>query len=354
MVHLLSPVRTSISRFVCMTAICGIVWASGLASNAVSAQQDTGSDPLSVMDGEIDNRRVYSFFLRHGMKLVERQKADKQESSSAANENALGLSLEEVEAALKQQRRPATMEVPLFDSNKNVGDHRETYRKILKGSLLLGTIYDCGRCDNLHANIAGGVVISEDGLALTNYHVLEREEDGVETLMAMTYDGQPRTIQKVLYANKTADIALIQLGGSGPFHPVPIASSNPYPSDPVQVLSHPSGQYFVLTTGVVSRTVRLRGRRGYSQWMEITADFGGGSSGSGIFNQQGELIGLVSRIQPLFRGSSSGPESPADPDRPKSDQADDPSNKSSRPPYAEMILRRCVSLDSIRNCFQSQ
>ena len=95
-------------------------------------------------------------------------------------------------------------------------------------------------------------VISSDGLALTNYHVVKQaSRDGVKELLAMTYDGKAHRVEEVLSADAAADVALVQLGGEGPFYPAPIARQAPPPLTPVHLLSHPRGQYFVYTHGRV-------------------------------------------------------------------------------------------------------
>lgn len=209
------------------------------------------------------------------------------------------------------------------------------YRHMVKSSLYLGELYDCGHCDRSHPSFSGGVVISEDGLALTNYHVIEGRNSGqrkTECFMAMTYDGKCFAVEEVLAASKVADIALVRLKANGhKFHAAPIASSSPKPMESVRIISNPSGQFFVLTQGEVSRYSRVK----EEVFMEITADFGGGSSGSGIFNDRGEVVGVVSRIFPIFQSTKK--------------------RGSARPvPFVEMVLKRCVTLQQIHNCFENQ
>lgn len=304
-------------------------------------EESEPTDRLGILSVPTENRRVYARFLSTGIRQVERQKEGE----------VIGLTLEEIQECLKETEGKKIPWGALGLNDREVPQSSsQVYQQMVRSTLMVGTIYDCGRCEKLHANIAGGVVISKDGLALTNHHVLEREESGVETLMAMTSDGVPRPILEVLACNEKADVALIRLGGETPFHPAPLASHVPTPAQHVRVLSHPRNEYFVLTEGEVSRYVSFHSRRSSTMWMEITAPFGGGSSGSGIFNDQGEVVGLVSRIHPLYRTPASGPGRPTD-----GDADDEPSGRSNRPaPYVEMILRRCVPLQSISECFEQE
>jgi hypothetical protein len=78
-------------------------------------------------------------------------------------------------------------------------------------------------------------------------------------------------------------------------------------------------------------------------WLEVTAEFSGGSSGSGVFNTQGELVGLVSRIHPMFREQERS-------NRGGKSEQDIEVRQTSNGPlvYPEQILRRCVPIESIR------
>lgn len=296
---------------------------------------DRESDPLGVFGLDTENSRVYRHFLRAGIRQVEEQTTEQWQ----------GLSVETIQNEIVRNDGRTRTSLPDTSQWQKAESPREKYRQMVRSSLLFGNIYDCGRCDNLHANIAGGVIISPDGLALTNYHVLEREESGVETIMAMTSQGKAHPVVEILATNEQADVALIRLGGEGPFPYSPLASESPYPMDPVRVISHPRNEYYVMTAGEVSRYATFRSRRRpATQWMEITAPFGGGSSGSAIFNENGEVVGLVSRIHPLFRVQRSN--QPRD-----EDGEEDSANQESSSRYVEMVLRRCVPLAAIRSCF---
>ena len=215
------------------------------------------------------------------------------------------------------------------------------YESMVRSSLLMANIYDCGKCDKQHVSTAGGVVVGPDGLVLTNYHVIEKNS-GTFGLAAVTHEGVCHPIIEILAASQADDVALIRLGGdTGNLHPAPIAQPQPRPMSLVNVLSHPHREYFVLTDGRVSRYVQdPRPDRPKTVWMEITADFGGGSSGSGVFNESGELIGLVSTILPLVRKESTQ-EHVGDAANPASGKAE----------HVELNLHRCVPLEAIHSLF---
>jgi len=299
----------------------------------------SGQD-LGVLTGHIDSRKLYRTFLDGGREISQRQ------------QNALSPQM--IVQQVSKRQRTAMIPLPAV-----TGLGKLDYPAIAKSSLMFGNVYDCGRCSNLHANIAGGVVISSDGLALTNHHVLDRDMKGVVAVFAMTFDGRSHPVVEVLASNKELDVTLVRLGGAGPFFPAPIAERMPLPLEPATVLSHPSNQFYVLTQGVVSRHVSFTNRNQSEHWMEVTAEYGAGSSGSGVFNSRGEIIGLVSRISPLYRhglphavvggvlDEAHAEKADHKPDDSPAGSAASEAGKS----FVEMTLRRCVTVDAIKSCF---
>jgi S1-C subfamily serine protease len=168
-------------------------------------------------------------------------------------------------------------------------------------TLVLGHLFLCGKCDKYHGNVAGGVVISPDGLALTNYHVMDSKEAVV--FGAMTVGGQIFGIEKVLAASKRDDVALVKLLDAKdlPFVPLcPRVSAG----DELFVVSHPDGHFYTLTRGYLARKYLIPKEQ--VQRLQITADFAKGSSGSGIFNVRGELIGLATSTNSIYYTEKNG------------------------------------------------
>lgn len=290
---------------------------------STTQHENFAEDPLGILQGQIDNKKIYEAYVAAGQTIIDEKR---------------GMDVASIQRSVRRPLR-STLPCPAPES----GDEQFSYESVAKSSLLFGTLYDCGKCDEMHGNVAGGVVVSEDGLCLTNHHVLEQRDEDTRVIFAMDYAGRGYAIQEVLAANEVADVALVRLQGTGPFHPAPIASISPVPNTPAFVLSHPSSEFFVLTHGIVSRQVTLAQRKGRTSWLEITAAFGAGSSGSGVFDDQGRVIGLVSRITPIFRGAEQiAP--PKDGDEPRMRTF----------PYAELILRRCVTTKAIRDCFKKE
>lgn len=125
-----------------------------------------------------------------------------------------------------------------------------------------------------------GVVLSSDGLIVTNYHVVE----GASTVQVIFNDG-------TLYQGKTTvvgldpqnDIALFRIEKSGLTPAIP---SQTYSiGDTVTAIGSPHGQRNVITTGTVAGFDR--------DAISTTAVITNGNSGGGLFNASKELIGIT-------------------------------------------------------------
>jgi S1-C subfamily serine protease len=313
-------------RLLSMLLVLIAVWCPALVTLAQENTQPGINTPIEELtSGVIDNRRIYNTFVNRGRRLITTEPL-----------------LDSKDIREKVKQAPARLAIDLPEVPPVGSD--DFHDRIRKASVMVGSLYDCGRCNNLHGNISGGVVISQDGLILTNHHVLKRKEDEkTQGMLVMNHLGQCFAIEQVLAAWESADVALIKIKSSEKFDPVPLASSNPKPLSQVVVMSHPHNEFFVVTTGLASRLTKPTMEGDSTTWLEITAEFSGGSSGSGVFNSECELVGLVSRIHPMFREQEKS-------DRPrKADSASDPPESAAgRLVYPEQILRRCVPIESIR------
>ena len=176
----------------------------------------------------------------------------------------------------------------------------QLYAKVKESVVVIGGLYKCNKCTKWHANGATGFVISSTGAILTNHHVVNSKNK--VTLVAMTAKGEVLPVTKVLAANEDVDLAILQVEGKLP-PPLPMAlSPEAAPiGSPISVISHPAGQYYTYTAGMVSRYVKSRTKTGAMvDYVSITADYARGSSGGPVLNDRGEVIGIVKSTQPIF------------------------------------------------------
>ena len=172
----------------------------------------------------------------------------------------------------------------------------EVYAQCRAGVVVMGGLYKCDKCGHNHCVLASGFFLTESGIAVTNYHVVNSPKN--LTLLAATADGKVYAVKSVLAANQASDVAIVQVDGSG-FTPLPVVADAPVGSD-VLVLSHPDGRFFTLTRGIVSRYGRAMGDRRGPPVLQITAEYARGSSGAPVLSMAGEVVGVVSSTQSIY------------------------------------------------------
>ncbi|MBI5866583.1 MAG: trypsin-like peptidase domain-containing protein, partial [Planctomycetes bacterium] len=196
------------------------------------------------------------------------------------------------EIAVRLPAPPAAATAPL--------DAAEIYRRRIPGVLLVTRVYKCQRCPNWHhSGSSTGFVLTADGLCATCRHVFEGEEEGM--MVAATCDGRAYAITQIVASSKIDDIALFRVEARG-LRPIPLRSGAPVGSD-IWVISHPHHCHFLLTDGILARRAEKTGgilgnRADFGDTatpvINITADYGSGSSGAPVLDRFGNAIGMVS------------------------------------------------------------
>jgi S1-C subfamily serine protease len=132
-----------------------------------------------------------------------------------------------------------------------------------------------------------GFIISKDGLALTNYHVVE-EEHGI---IAHLWNGH-RVVVTVLRSDPDLDAALIRFECDSSCITAPLGSSSEvYVGDDVYTIGSPGSLSHTLTKGVVSG---FREGDGGSSYIQTDAAVSPGSSGGPLIDAVGKkVIGIV-------------------------------------------------------------
>ena len=291
------------------------------------------SAPFDLFNQPIDKMKIYRHYERTATKMLQAQPKD---------------AVSQLQAKLKNVQPQCNVSLGSLQAS-SVEAAGGVYKHMVKSTLYIGELYDCGRCERIHAGFAGGVLIGQDGLALTNHHVIKSRDTGKTVgLFAMTYDGRCWPIKEILAGSARDDVALIRLDGKGhTFHAAKLAATAPLPTEKIRVISHPYGEFYLMTEGEVSRYSKIFNRRNHGKpdpkrpasWMEITADFGSGSSGCGVFNERGEVVGVVSTIRPLIRNPKSEAANSGKPANPRSTK------------FVEVLIRMCVPHQSIRRLF---
>ncbi len=183
-------------------------------------------------------------------------------------------------------------------------DKAALFERARKASLILGRVFQCGKCDRWHGNHSGAVLIDPSGIAVTNYHVMDQKDSGA--FGAMDTDGQVYPVVEILAACEPDDVAIVRLGrgerqDAFPF--VPLSTGDPTGAS-IRVISHPGGNFYTVSEGIIARY--FLNQKNSAERLQITADFARGSSGSGVFNDKGELTGIVIATHSLYYDEHDG------------------------------------------------
>ena len=141
---------------------------------------------------------------------------------------------------------------------------------------------------------ASGVILSDTGYIVTNEHVT----DGVDKLLVVLSDGTEYD-GRVIAEDSITDLAVAKIEPSQ--HPekklVPVTlgvSANLRLAQSVIVIGNPLGSGLSVSTGVVSATSRDVTVSGETnKLVQMTAAVSPGNSGGGMFDIDGNLIGIV-------------------------------------------------------------
>ncbi|MBB4856564.1 putative serine protease PepD [Mycobacteroides chelonae] len=157
-----------------------------------------------------------------------------------------------------------------------------------------------------------GVILSADGLVLTNAHVVQAAgEPGAKT--TATIAGGKNAPFTVVGNDPGTDIAVVRIGGASGLTPVALGSSaNLVVGQSVVAIGSPLGLDGTVTTGIVSslnRPVFTAGQAGNQDTVldaiQTDAAINPGNSGGALVNLNGELVGINSAIATMG-GDSSG------------------------------------------------
>jgi len=152
-------------------------------------------------------------------------------------------------------------------------------------------------------DVGSGVVVSEDGLIVTNRHVIE----GAYALFVTFSDGH-RLPAKLVLAGTNYDLALIKVEpGATKFKPAALGDNeNMRVGDRVVAIGNPLGFAGSVSAGVISAFHRQLGLSAYDDLIQTDATINRGNSGGPLFNMNGEVIGINQAIYTQNAGGSIG------------------------------------------------
>lgn len=145
--------------------------------------------------------------------------------------------------------------------------------------------------------VGTGFFISEDGLLLTAYHVIDNTELRTK-LDYVALDVNENEYQlELLSFDAFLDLALLkaEITEEVPF--LPLANNSPSPGSDIVAIGNSRGDFLQGRGGIVSRLgINSPELRFANNTIELTAALQPGDSGGPVLNEMGEVIGVVSYI----------------------------------------------------------
>lgn len=148
--------------------------------------------------------------------------------------------------------------------------------------------------------IGSGVLVSPDGLMLTNNHVISSARDRPADTVRVSLEGRGDFEARIIGRDRRTDIALLQLEGGG-FPYLRMADSDHLRvGDIVFAVGNPLGLGQTATMGIVSATGRknlgLLGAGSFEDFIQTDAAINRGNSGGALIDAAGRLIGINTAI----------------------------------------------------------
>jgi serine protease Do len=201
-------------------------------------------------------------------------------------------------ATLAERVMPSVISVLTTDTVSN-SEMRQYHRDVDPFDFFFGPNQNPNRMRSPVRRGAGsGFFIGEDGLAITNNHVVEGA-DKIEVRLAS--DETIKLTAKVVGRDPATDLALIKVEGKTPFSPLKLGDSEGLRvGEWVMAVGNPLNMPHTVTAGVVSAKGRQLGlspeTNSFENFIQTDAAINLGNSGGPLVNLRGEVVGINTAI----------------------------------------------------------
>ncbi len=150
-------------------------------------------------------------------------------------------------------------------------------------------------------SLGSGVIVSRDGVIVTNNHVIE----GMTEIKAVLSDRREFTA-KVLLADPQSDLAVLRIAAGEPLPFLEFANSDAAEvGDIVLAIGNPFGVGQTVTNGIVSALARTAvSISDYQFFIQTDAAINPGNSGGALIDSHGKLLGVNTAIFSRSGGSN--------------------------------------------------
>lgn len=159
------------------------------------------------------------------------------------------------------------------------------------------------REQRIERSLGSGVILSEDGIILTNRHVIT-DADAIQVLL-----NDNRTANaEIIGADPATDLAVLKIDLQDLYPAVMGDSNRVRVGDVVLAIGNPLGFGHSVTQGIISALGRygFQGGAYYEDYIQTDATIHMGNSGGALINTHGELLGINSLIYTGGGSASAG------------------------------------------------
>lgn len=299
------------------------------------------------------------------LKRLEKAGEELLKAGTAKGSKDLDAGLKKTEAKFKT---PAAL--------KEAIDDRELYKRACESVFVVCGLYrpEDAKEDEWEGAFASAFVVAEDGVLTTSRHFFA-DPQPCDVFLAVNAKGDIFPVEEILASQEKMDTCLFRIKAEG-LKPLPLGSA-PVPASRVRVVSHPGYFFYFFSAGQVGNYFKDDDKL---RWMNITADFGQGSSGAPVFDDCGNVVGQVTStltlyaaggelVEPLVsrrhfsRKPAAEKKKPADPgakqpDPKKKEKKKKKPDPKPKPPEEEisdpqMVFKTCTPIEALRGLIQA-
>ena len=150
--------------------------------------------------------------------------------------------------------------------------------------------------DKIAVGMGSGVVISDEGHFVTNYHVIE----DATSVFVLVYDENDKNEYptEIIGVDKVMDIAVLKIvSDKMPKFNRITWGDNPLPGDDVYTIGHPQGMVWTVAKGIVGHEKRYASTP-WQRLIQSDSLIMPGNSGGPMFDEKGNLIGINTLLVP--------------------------------------------------------
>lgn len=173
------------------------------------------------------------------------------------------------------------------------------YSDCRPAAVVVGSITKCpDHADHWHGDKDGsGWIASPSGHIVTCNHVIEHlgDKEPESKMGIMTSDGKVYPIVEICSSDKLNDIIVVKVDTRGDRLPFLHLANQVKTGDTISIISHPRTKFWFFSQGIVAGFTSYNRGEGKFTQMDVSTEFGPGSSGAPVLDRSGAVVGMAQK-----------------------------------------------------------